>query len=528
MVDQPSFHFSTVVEALFAHADERPDALAYAVDDDRITFGALRDSALALAAALAARGVGRGDRCALVMGTAIDTVGAIYAVQIVGAAPIVIDPAQPAAGIHRRLRTVRPKLAICSDEAATESGGVPVVSLAEIRREGQPGWRPAALPGPGDTAYLQVTSGTAGEPKAAILSHKSLTACLRSAASHLEVRRDDVFVSWVPLHHDFGLVRFTFFPCFIGCPAYLIPPAVSNFERWLRLASEVSATITGGPDFGFRIASKLVNPGLIDLSALRYATNGGEPVRASTIRDFEQRFACPGVIRPGYGLAEATLGVSAVRPGQEVRVDGSGCVSCGQPFEGMAVAILAEDGRRCDPGEAGEIIARGDAIFGGYLDDPETTADVLRDGWLHTGDFGYLSDDGELFVLGRKRVLIKRAGAMVLPREIEEAVDRVEGVRFSAVIGHVRDDGSGNEEVVVVAEVRAEVAASDDHRSRISKDIGSTMVATVGFKPADVVLVEPRTIPRTRNGKIKHGELKRIYAEGRLGDDGAVLFSTRQ
>jgi len=520
-----SIRHLTVVEALFAHADERPDSLAYAVDDDRITFGELRDDALALAAALDARGVGRGDRCALVMGTAIDTIRAIYAVQIAGAAPIVINPAQPAAALGRRIRMVRPILTVFQDDMPAEPRGV---SLDVLRNEERQGWRPAVLPAPSDTAYLQVTSGTAGEPKAAILSHKSLAACLHSSAVRLGARSDDIFISWVPLHHDFGLVRFTFAPCFVGSPAYLIPPTVSNFERWLRLASEVSATITGGPDFGYRIASKLVDPAGIDLSAMRYATNGGEPVRASTIRDFERRFSCPGVIRPGYGLAEATLGVSAVRPGQNLQSDAAGCVSCGPPYDELDVVILDEGGRRCEYGEVGEITVQGDAIFDGYLDDPDTTTEMLRDGWLHTGDFGYLDAEGELYVMGRKRVLIKRAGAMVIPREIEEAVDRVDGVRFSTVIGHVPDHGSGDEEVVVVAEVRPEAAVDDEARSRIASDIEAAMSGAVAFKPDDVVLVRPRTIPRTRNGKIKHAELKQVYAEGLLGRDDAIVFSTRR
>lgn len=528
MSDRPSFPFATVIEALLAHADERPDSLAYAVDDDRITFGELRDDALALAAALDARGVGRGDRCALVMGTAIDTIRAIYAVQIAGAAPVVINPAQPAAALLGRIGAVRTKLVICQEDLPGESGDISAVTIEDIRREGRRGWLPAARPTPADTAYLQITSGTDGKPKAAILSHRSLIFCLSGIAASQEFRPDDVFVSWVPLHHDMGLVRFVFLPCFCGRPVYLVAPATSNFDKWLRLVGEVSGTITGGPDFSYRIAGRLVDPSAVDLSTLRYATNGAEPVRASTIRDFEKRFNCPGAVRPGYGLAEATLTVSATLPGQEVGVDASGCVSCGPPIDGLDVAILADDGDRCEPGQVGEILVRGDAVFDGYLDDPEMTAEVLRNGWLHTGDIGYLGDDGGLYVLGRKRALIKRAGKIVMPSEIEEAVDLVDGVRFSAVIGHAQDRESGNEEVVVVAEVRPEAAAIDDARLRIVRDIEAAMVGAVFFKPVDVVLVRPRTIPRTRNGKIRYPELKRIYAVGDLDSDGAVLFSSRR
>lgn len=194
----------------------------------------------------------------------------------------------------------------------------------------------------------------------------------------------------------------------------------------------------------------------------------------------------------------------------------------------MEVAIQSGDGARRAAGEVGEIAVRGDAVFDGYFDDPDMTAAILRDGWLLTGDTGYLDEDGELFVLGRKRALIKRAGALVLPREIEEAVDQVQGVRFSAVIGYVLDHDLGNEEVIVVAEVRPEAAASDELSARIAKNVEAATSKAVGFVPSDVVLVRPKAIPRTRNGKIRHTELKRIYAEDLRRGRGGALFSTRR
>ena len=171
-------------------------------------------------------------------------------------------------------------------------------------------------------------------------------------------------------------------------------------------------------------------------------------MRRSTIAGFEERFGVPGVLRPGYGLAEATLGVTALRPGEPLRVDGRGNVSCGRPFPGVEVRIARRTGEEA----SGEILVRGPAVFAGYFDAAEATAEALRDGWLHTGDVGRLDADGHLYVLGRRRALLKRGGAPLAPRELEEAAGSVPGVRLAAAVGLPPAGDAATEEIAVAVE----------------------------------------------------------------------------
>lgn len=487
----------TIVDLLLERARARPDALAFVALGEPISYRRLAGDALALAGVLAARGLGPGARCALVLPTGLDFVRAVYATQILGAAPVAINPALPPDAIERRLRLTGAALALTPE------------TVAALAREpcAAPA-RPAARPE--DPAFLQLTSGTTGEPRAAIVLHQSLAASLDSAVEAIEPRPSDVLVGWVPLHHDLGLVRFVFSPVRFGCPAHLVAPSMSTLRLWLETIARERGTITGAPDFVYRAAARLVDPAGLDLSSLRYATNGGEAVRRSTIEAFERRFATGGAIRPGYGLAEATLGVTGTRPGESVETDAAGAVSCGRALPQVEVRI----------GPDGEILARGPNVFAGYFGDEAATREVLRDGWLHTGDIGALDAEGRLFVKGRRRALIKRAGALVAPREVEEAADRVPGVRFSAAVG-VESSPGGTEDVVIVAEVKPEDAATGAARERLSRAIADEVVRALGFPPREVRLVAPRAIPRTANGKIRYDEL-RALVRGGLGIESAA------
>ncbi len=400
---------------------------------------------------------------------------------------------------------------------------VPVEDLRSLPPDSAP---PLADVEPDGLAYLQFTSGTTGESRAAMISHRSLIASLRAAITRLEITPEDVFVSWVPLHHDLGLVRFVFGPLFFGCPAYLLQPSITNLRSWLETASRVRATITGSPDFGYRIAARTIDPEGIDLRALRFATNGGEPARLGTIERFEQRFGLSRVVRPGYGLAEATLGFTSLAAGEPLRTDSAGNMSCGRPFDGLEIKIIDADGQTLAAGQPGDILVRGTPVFAGYFNDPISTQPVLRDGWLYTGDIGSLDEDGHLYVLGRKRALIKRAGVLIPPREIEEVIDQIEGVRLSAAIGHSRSADSGTEDVIVIAEIRPDDAPSETSRAALARRIVSEGTRALGFTPSEVVLVAPRTIPRTYSGKIQYDTLRQNYVEGELTRRGCVLYGS--
>lgn len=499
--------FGSIVDALLSHAAARPDSLAYNAVGESASYRELADAARHLARVLAADGLGPGKHVGLLLGTGLDFLRALYAVQMTGAAPVALNHAMPPARAERLARVARCDLVLDAD-AITRALRMPAPSV------GLPPVDPEA------PAFLQLTSGTTGEPRAVVILHRNLAACLESNCARLEVLPNDVYVSWMPLHHDFGLVRFVFSPLFVGRPAHLLAPSIFNLRPWLETIARVRGTVTGAPDFAFRMAARTVDPAGIDLASLRLASSGGEPVRASTVSAFEKRFAVRHVVQPAYGLAEATLGLTSCAPGAPLRLDAAGRVSCGRPYPGIEVWIEGEDGRRLPAGEAGEIVGRGPIVFARYLDDAAATREALRGGALHTGDVGVVDADGHVYPIARKRALIKRAGAAIAPREIEEAADRVSGVRYSAAVGRSRDDGL--EAIVVVVEVQAETVDTADARQRIAGTIEEEITRDLGFGPDEVLLVPPRSIPRTANGKIRYGALRDLLAAG----EATILFSS--
>lgn len=510
----------TLDETLSHRAAEAPDALAFSEGAERLSYGRLRAEAGVLAGGLARLGVAHGDRVALFLPAGLDFIRVFFALQRLAAVPCAFAPGGPPAANAGRAARVRPRLTLVAGPGSQELGcalteaGMRYTALADVPRSDPPAAAERRLE---EIAFLQPTSGTSGEPRAARITQANALASLRAAREALEIGSRDVLVSWVPPWHDLGLLRFILGPIYFGTPCHLVPPAIRTLPLWLRTASEVRATVLGAPDFAWRLATRLVDPEGLDLSALRYATNGGEPVRRSTIFAFEDRFGVPGVLRPGYGLAEATLGVTCLRQGEPLRVDDRGNVSCGRPVPGVEVRIATEKG------DTGEILVRSPSVFAGYLEAEEASAEVLRDGWLHTGDIGRLDSDGHLYVLGRRRAMLKRGGAPLAPREIEEAVAGVPGLRLAAAVGLPPGPSGTTEEIVVAVE-----ADSSAEPYPLAACVAATIEKALGFAPDQVVVLSPRTLPRTANGKIRHDELRRELTAGDLERRGAVLFSVRR
>jgi len=513
--------FTSVAAMLLDRGARAPDALAYAVGGRELTWGALAQEVLRTAGALHARGLRRGDRCALILPTSAGLLRALFAAQALGAAPVVVNPSLPPEAIARRLGIVRADLALTGEggpapsciSAASRLGCEPEAALQEGPAREAP---PLPSLAPGDAAFLQLTSGTSGEPRAAVVSHGSLRASLEGSLAALEIRPDDVLAAWVPLYHDMGLVRFALAPAFLGATCHLLEPSLAGMRAWVPTMARVGATLTSAPDFGYRVAARGAPAPGDGLRALRIASNGGEPVRRSTIEAFEERFACPGMVRPGYGLAEATLTATILRRGEALRVDARGRVSCGRAIEGLRVRIVREDGSAASPHEDGEVQVAGAAVFSGYFEAPDATRGAFTpDGWLRTGDTGALDADGHLYVGGRTRAMIKRGGALVAPREAEEAADAVQGVRLSAAVGVPREALGGTEDVVVVVEARPEVDGAEARRA-LAEEVARAVARALGFAPGDVRVVAPRSIPHTANGKIRHVELRRMLADGSL------------
>ena len=299
----------TLDAVLSSRAASAPDELAFGDARENLSYGQLRADSEAIAGGLASLGVGPGDRVALVLPAGLDFIRVFFALQRLAAIPCAFDPGVPPAAVARRAERIRPRLVL----TARDLEAIPKAPA------------PPAVSGEEDIAFLQPTSGTTGEPRAAVILQRNVLASLRASRDLLGIGPGDVLVSWAPPWHDLGLLRFLLGPVYFGSPCHLVTPAIRTLPLWLETASRVRATMLGAPDFAYRLATRLVNPEGLDLSSLRYTINGGEPVRQSTILAFEERFGVPGVIRSGYGLAEATLGVTS--SGMSVRSRARGALA---------------------------------------------------------------------------------------------------------------------------------------------------------------------------------------------------------
>ena len=336
-------------------ARDLPHALAYATGDQGLTYGRLHEEVGRLAAVLAGAGLGAGDRAGLLLPDGLDFVRGFFAVQRLGAVPVALASGLPEESVRRHLVAVRARVVLHDGAALPLAPGlapeVRRIDLAAARRGALPTTPPPHVEsGPADPPHLQLTSGTTGEPRAAMLTHANVMAYLRASLEQCDMRPGDVLVGSVPLHHPQGLLRFVLGAPFYGCAAHLVALSVPTIRLWFETIARVRGSVTSAPDFAWRAAARLVDPQGLDLTCLRVATTGGEPVRMSTIEAFERRFAQPGLLRPGYGQAEATLAVTGVRPGEALRTDGDGLVSCGRALPGVEMRIV-------DP--RGEPLARG-------------------------------------------------------------------------------------------------------------------------------------------------------------------------
>ena len=240
-------------------------------------------------------------------------------------------------------------------------------------------------------------------------------------------------------------------------------------------------------------------------------------MRTTTIEAFEDKFGVPNVITPCYGLAEATLAVAIWPRKTPLRLDSSGrFLSVGQPCRGVSVAIM--DGEQpVAAGVEAEICVKSPGVMQGYYKNPEATRSVLSpDGWLRTGDLGFVDAEGYLYVTGRLKDLIILGGQNIVPADVEEIVDRVDGVRYSAAVG-IENERTGSQRLHVVAEVR-EPAAPPEAMSRLVRDIVQRVHEGRGHRPARVLLVVPGTIPKTSSGKIQRARLGTMIAKEELAD----------
>lgn len=550
---------ATVVEALDRLATEQRYGFRFVGQSGRTQFiphCEIRDEAFRRAAHLTARGLKKGDRIALVIADSADFVLSLFGAIAAGIVPVPISPFANAKSLDAYVSTVaaivrRAKAKLLLTTTTTESLIRPVLAqfgeqediltTEEAFSGAAPDFQPVKV-SPDDLCFLQFTSGSTSAPRGVEVTHGNLIANVNGFLGPGGFRRypDDVGVSWLPLHHDMGLIGFVMGPMIINGPVVII--STSAFVRdpriWLRTLHEYRGTVTYAPNFGYALATKRLRDSdieALDLSCVRVAGCGAEPVHFQTLQKFAARLAPAGfrpeAFLPSYGLAESTLAVTLHKAGEPLRVErvnleslkrGNGAaanngtekisemVSCGFPFADHDLRIVDKDGAVLPERSIGEIVVRGPSVARGYFDDAEATSATWRDGWLHTGDLGYLAD-GELFVCGRIKDLIIVRGANFYAHDIENAVRDLPSVRRGNVVAFAIS-GNGEDRLVLAAEADAREV------NGLRESIATRVCDNFGIETHDVLLVPAGALPKTSSGKPRRQRIKELYLNGQLKD----------
>jgi acyl-CoA synthetase (AMP-forming)/AMP-acid ligase II len=553
--DQPRAR--DLVELVAGPAGWAPDVAAahfchHGAEPESITWGSLWQRANGVAHRLIADGMQPGDRVVIIVPTSKAYLEAFFGVQIARGIAVPLAPPTALSGSKRDnyaafagvvISDCQAWGAILQPVALDALAPLLAVSHPELRLIGAGDWTPEAeAPSRPDvrrdgTAMLQYTSGSTSQPKGVMLSHTNIVENLEAIAEKI-ASPELVGVTWLPLYHDMGLIGTCLTPLYSRRPITLMPPQAFAKDPavWLRAISDYGATASVAPNFAFSYCTgklRVEDLAGVRLDTLRTLLNGAEPVDMDAVKTFEQKFGPlglkPGTVRPVYGLAESALAVTFTEPGvhrvdevdsDRVEIEGVAAppapesrvrrfVSVGHPISGQTVRIGGVHDEALPDREIGHVLVQGPSIMQGYYGRPDETESALRNGWLHTGDLGYLAD-GELYITGRIKDLIIRHGRNYAARDIEAKVAAVEGVLYTGAVAFSLE-GEGETKVIIVVETRLRDAAA---RQALVREIRLRCHDAFLFGPDDVKLVSPGSIPRTTSGKLRRQETRRRFLDG--------------
>lgn len=555
-----SSHAATLIDVLQLHAKHHPDkAHVYFQhengEEEIITYGQLLHRSLCMANGLVKAGLKEGDTVAIMQPTTPWFFYTFLGTLLAGGVPIPIYPPFRAHMLEayaktesRILKNAEVRVLATFDKAEKLSHLLQafVPSLKVVTTPEQL-ISPDELASPFNAnghhpAFIQYTSGSTNDPKGVLLSHFNLLTNIRTFGKRIKVNQDDVAVSWLPLYHDFGLIGAWLGSFYHGVPLILMTPFsfLNHPERWLWAIHRHRGTISAAPNFAYELCVRKIDHALLeglDLSSWRIAANGAEKVYPKTLESFAEKFAHYGfkrsAILPVYGLAESTVGLTVPPVEQEFLVDNIdrkqfeedrlavpstdeqalAFVNCGIPIDDHAIRVVDEEGKVLPFRHVGSLQFQGPSSMQGYYNNPIATSAIYHDGWWDTGDLAYITEDG-LYITGRRKDLIIKAGRNLYPVEIEELVGLVNGVRQGCVAAFgVTDAKRGTEQLIVVAETHIK---DKKLRDDLIEQINSAISSVLDMVPDQVVLVEPRTVPKTSSGKLQRSACKKAYLNGEL------------
>ena len=548
-------HPETLLEALQRAASVWPQRGITLIDsrgrvEGRRTWPFLLEEIEAAAGRLATLGVRPGDRILVCLPTSWPWFEVWFGAVRLGALPAAVAPPRalgsPRNQIEKALAVnslLDARYVVCTDLVSDQiqeivSGGPAGVSRPGLLSQSalaatSPSPLPAGRPPRGDDpAFLQMTSGSTGLQRAVVVGHAAATWSARTSMEAVATPRGpmmDALVGWLPLYHDMGLGGCLLGSLLTGADLIMLNPRAFLARPWVWLEqfSRTKTAMSAAPNFSFRQCVERIGDDRLknlDLSGWRDAISGSEMVRSQTMDEFSRHFEAagldPGAVRAAYGMAENTLLISISQTTDGLRTaapagGGPEVTSNGPPMPGTEIEIAAPDGRALPPGEVGEIRLRSPSMMLGYWDDEEATAEVLRDGWLHTGDLGFLSAAGEVHITGRTKELLILGGSNVMPHEIEWVAESVLGAGGRERAGAFSVDAPHGERAVLVMETPGDRTSNSLLRSEVGRSVGRAL----GIQLADLLLVRRGRIPRTTSGKVRRRTLREQYLRGELTGD---------
>jgi fatty-acyl-CoA synthase len=552
----------------FADFETLGEALDYAAQGERglnfhdargglvrpYPFSELREDALAMARRFIASGVKPEDRIAIVAETGIDFAALFFGAVYAGAWPVPLPLPTSFGGAQSYIDQLRVQLASCGPtmllyppelaQMAAEAARIADtegVDWAEFATRPAP---EAALPEANgeDIAYLQYSSGSTRFPHGVAITHHALLNNLAAHSHGMSIDGTDRCISWLPWYHDMGLVG-----CFLSPIANQVSTdylKTEDFARrplaWLDLISRnPGTTLSYSPTFGYdicarRMSSQTKASDRFDLSRWRVAGNGADMIRPDVMQAFVDAFADAGfkasAFLPSYGLAEATLAVSIMPPGEGIRVElveetqlsggdhsqgrpqrFRAIVNCGKPARDMTIEIREEDGTPLPDRAIGKVWCAGPSVMVGYFRDPEATEACMKDGWLDTGDMGYMSD-GYIYIVGRAKDMIIVNGRNHWPQDIEWAVEQLPGFKAGDIAAFAITTPGGEETPAVLVQCRS---SDEAERIRLRDEIRERVRSVTGMNCV-IELIPPRTLPRTSSGKLSRAKARNLYLAGEI------------
>lgn len=552
----------TLLDALLMYGEKSPEKThVYFTDEDNkqtlITYGTLLQSSQRVASSLRELGLKEGETVAIMQPTHPAFFYTFFGTLLAGGVPV---PIYPPFRMHmlesyakteaKILSSAEVRILVTFERAELLSrllkSFVPSLTHVVTAHELLEGKQLLTSPFPAKAnglAFIQYTSGSTNDPKGVMLTHDNLLSNIRAYGQAIAVTPDDITVSWLPLYHDMGLIGMWLGSLYYGIPLVLLTPFsfLNSPEKWLWAIHHHRGTLSGAPNFAYELCANRLDVALLeglDLSSWRMAANGAEKIYPRTLQQFAAKFKPyhfkSEALLPVYGLAESTVGLAIPPVNRGYVIDtvdrksfekerralpstDKGALSfvcCGHAIKGHEIRIVDDENHILPPRHVGNLQFRGPSNMQGYYNNPAATQAAIVEGWIDSGDLAYLADD-EVYITGRRKDLIIKAGRNLYPVEIEELAGNVPGIRLGCVAAfEITDAAHATERLVVVAETREK---DKKEQAAIKEAVKASIIAALDIAPDEIVLVKPHTVPKTSSGKLQRNACKQLYMKGKLG-----------